>query len=271
VPKGVGGKEGDTEKDTMPGVIMESVSRNGSHTNHDRDRHPNGVNGEVYAVEKGQEKGKGRMEPMQNMTPISPTLPNGLNGIMDAAQKAILQGGQISQDSLNRIHDLPPEIEHITMNFEPLSQLLRRTAQITHNNLADTLQELAQMPVPASATNGNSAHTPLDDNSNENVAKKVKLLEFANGEHSRWVKALVITDWSRRAADVSKLIDLNVHMNKQKWYYDSAVHEMAEVKRGLKYARLPNPDLKTAVEVLTTGKANYMPDVSLSRIFMWMC
>jgi mediator of RNA polymerase II transcription subunit 14 len=124
--------------------------------------------------------------------------------------------------------------------------------------------ELASMPVPSSAQLvGASGLTEVDDLSPENLAKKKALLDFAQSTHADWVKALVITNWSRRSEDVSKTIDLNVYTNQQKALYDMAIHEMAELKRGLGQARLPNPDLKTALQVLSTGKAPYMPEVFL--------
>jgi mediator of RNA polymerase II transcription subunit 14 len=148
----------------------------------------------------------------------------------------------------------------------PLSTLLKRMAEKTHNALTNKILELAQMPVPNSALNvGPSGITEVDDLSPENLAKKKSLLDFAQSTHADWVKALVITNWSRRSEDVSKTIDLKVYMDQQKSLYDMAIHEMAEMKRGLAQARLPNPDLKTALQVLSTGKAPWMPEVCLFR------
>jgi mediator of RNA polymerase II transcription subunit 14 len=118
------------------------------------------------------------------------------------------------------------------------------------------------MPIPPSALNTNGSHmTSVDDNSSENLSKKLLLLNFAQETHADWVKALVITNWSRRSEDVSKTIDLKIYLDQQKAMYDMAIHEMSEVKRSLPYARVPNPDLKTALQVLSTGKAPWMPEV----------
>ena len=254
--------EGDSKLESMPGVIMEN-GRNGSHTNHDRDQRLNGVNGANYAPEKSPEKGKGRAEPQQSMTPISPTIPNGVNGnFLDASQQQNGLGDSIPQDLQERINQLPPEIAHITQGYLPLSRLLSRLAQKTHSDLSSTILELAQMPVPSSAVNGNTSHiTTSDDSSPENLTKKLRLVKFAQDAHTEWTKALVITGWSRRAEDVSRTIDLKIHLDDQAQYYENAVYELGEVKKGLIHARLPNPDLPTALEVLTTGKASWMPDV----------
>jgi mediator of RNA polymerase II transcription subunit 14 len=193
-----------------------------------------------------------------------PVSSNGINGkaMEDAASHQVRGGDTILKDMSDRLSQLPPEIVHITQGYLPLSQLLTRLAQQTHNNLSSKIVELAQMPMPVSVVNGNSVHyTALDDNSADNIKKKKILLDFAQKAHADWTKALVLTSWSRKSEDVSRIIDLKVHLDKQRLFYDAAVHEMSEVKRNLAHARLPNPDLKTALEVLSTGKAAWMPEV----------
>ncbi|KAF7901259.1 hypothetical protein EAF00_003480 [Botryotinia globosa] len=248
----------------MPGVIMDSASRNGSHTNHDRDRQFNGSNGEAKASEKGRDKSQARSEPQQSMTPISPAVRNGINGNSTDGPAHQQSSGEepIPKDILDRIHDLPPEVEHITSNFLPLTELLNRLAQSTHNDLRQEIMKLANMPIPQSAINTSSPHiTKEDDTSNDNVNKKVSLLNFAQIQHSRWVKQLVLLDWSRNAEEVSKIIDLNIHLCQKRGLYQYILHHMSEVKRKLCDVDSPRPDLKTAVEVLSTGKANWMPDL----------
>ncbi|KAF4634371.1 hypothetical protein G7Y89_g3739 [Cudoniella acicularis] len=241
---------------------MENGARNGSHTNHDRDRRPNGVNGANFVSEKALEKGKGRAEPQQNVTPISPTIPNGVNGGFLQTSRQNGAEDLTPKDVKAQFGQLPPEIEHITTGYMSLSTLLSRLAQKTHNDLGRTILELAQMPVPASSANGSSSPiTTADDNSADNLNKKLKLLKFSQDAHTEWTKALVITNWSRRSEDVSKMIDLKIHLNKQKGYYDQALDKLMMVKRNLVHARLPNPDLKTALEVLTTGKSSWMPEL----------
>lgn len=261
-----GRQKGDSRPEIMPGVIMENRSGNGSHTNHDRDPASNGVNGANYASEKAQDKGNGRGEPQQNMTPISPVISNGLTDgfTKDAALQQGSEGNSMPRVA-DRLNELPPEILHITQGYIPLSQLLARLAQQSHNNLSSKIVELSQMPLPSAAINGNSAHTAAEsDNSVENINKKLHLLNFAQDMHADWTKALVLTEWSRKAGDVSKIIDLRVFLQTQKDFYLSALDGMGVVKRDLAQARMPNPDLKTALEVLSTGKAPWMPEV---RVF----
>jgi mediator of RNA polymerase II transcription subunit 14 len=262
---------GDLEKASMPGVIMEDGSRNGPHTNHDRETVVNGTNGAVAASDPTHDRGKSRGETQPSIKQSQ--IANGANGALSdvatQSQSSVVEA--ISQDDAEQIQQLPPEIVHITEGFEPLSKLLMRLAQVTNNRLSTKIMELAAMPTATSAVNGNGMHYPngSDDNSVDNVKKKVNLLKFAEQTHADWTKALVITHWSRISEDVSKVIDLRVHLNNQRIFYDAAVFELSEVKRSLVHARVPNPDLKTAVEVLSTGKASWMPDVCVYPLCYW--
>ncbi|KAI1739324.1 mediator complex subunit MED14 [Xylaria scruposa] len=174
-------------------------------------------------------------------------------------------GGSHSPAPLaSRMNDLPDEIQHITQGFVPLSVLLSRLAQQTHNQLGDEIMALAKMPTPSSALNGSPLNpdTSLDDTSPENLNKKVRLLNFVQERHGEWVKALVIANWSRKAEPVSKLIDLMHHINKTRALYQGSLDYMINIKRDLTYARIPNPDLRTALHVLSTGQAPWMPELN---------
>ncbi|KAI0541177.1 mediator complex subunit MED14 [Xylaria digitata] len=173
-------------------------------------------------------------------------------------------GSQSPAPFTSRMNDLPDEIQHITQGFVPLSVLLSRLAQQTHNQLGDEIMALAKMPMPLSAMNGNTigADVSSDDSSPENLNKKVRLLKFVQERHGEWVKALVIANWSRKAEPVSKLIDLMHHINKTRAIYQGSLDYMINIKRDLTYARIPNPDLRTALQVLSTGQAPWMPELN---------
>ena len=250
---------------------MDHGSRNGSHTNHDRDQRHNGINGVIQTSEKTQDKGKGRAEPQQNMTPISPTMPNGING--NLSQDSQLANGAGNGSAQNRVGELPPEILHITEGYMPLAGLLQRLAQHTHSGLKDMLTELSQMPLPASVLNGSLSNvSSADDNSAENLAKKKKILDFAMNTHESWIKALVITGWSRKAEEVSRAVDIRMHEKQASDLYRYAIDDLANKKREFStHRREPNPDLRTAVPILTTGKAHWMPDVRVSELRVNIC
>lgn len=235
---------------------MDSGGPNGEPTNHDRSQPANGVNGAAgdAPIKGPSEKGK--------MAAEGDGLDNRQNGA------AATQPSETQADQSSRMNDLPDEILHITQGFVPLSLLFTRLTQTSHNSLQDKINELANMQLPVAAVNGIAAGSAApDDNSMDNIKKKASLLQFAQDMHARWVKALVIAEWSRKSGKVSKLIDLKFHIDQQRMLYDVALDNMANLKRDLTYARMPPPDLKTALQVLATGQAPWLPDVCLRKPF----
>ncbi|OIW34566.1 MED14-domain-containing protein [Coniochaeta ligniaria NRRL 30616] len=159
--------------------------------------------------------------------------------------------------------DLPDEIQHITAQSMPLGLLLSRLAQISHNHLQELIAELATRPVAQnSAVNGAPDYrtTTAEDTSPESLEKKRLLLEFIQNLHTRWVKALVITEWSRKAEPVGRLIDVKNYIEQQLAHFTQQAYAIADVKKQLIFARLPSPDLKTALEVLSSGDVSWMPE-----------
>ncbi|QPG99333.1 hypothetical protein C2857_001507 [Epichloe festucae Fl1] len=243
----------------MPGVItMEPGGQNGTRTDHDRDFGTNGVNG-VDATDS-RHGGLSREKAVAAPTPTDDT-----STAKDASRRLESDANGVkAEQSRNRMNDLPDEIVHITQGFVPLSLLLTRLAQTTHNALEDKIAELAKMPVPATTMNGTSSSyssSGPDDTSAENLRKKGALLHFAQEWHGKWLKALVIAEWSRQSPQVSKLIDLKYHIDQQRMLFDAALDNIVNVKRDLTFARMPSPDLKTALQVLSTGSAPWMPDL----------
>lgn len=241
----------------MPGVInMENGGQNGALTTHERDSKLNGVNGTgAEGQQNAMDKGKSALAGDGAGSAV-----NGSADMNGPRQQPPPPGQELTEPRMN---DLPDEIRHIRQGFIPISLLLTRLAQSTHNSLQDKIADLAKMAVPANALNGNAAFptSVADDSSNENMRKKAAILNFTQDMHAKWVKALVITEWSRKSEMVSKLIDLKFHIDQQRILFDAALDNIVNVKRDLTFARMPSPDLKTALQVLSTGKAAWMPDV----------
>ncbi|KAI1499182.1 mediator complex subunit MED14-domain-containing protein [Biscogniauxia marginata] len=246
----------------MPGVVMmENGFRETLPTNHDRlnGQHANGNSS--FTSPPDRQNGLASKSANGGNT--------GTNGMVNGngnGNSASMESEQPQRAGHNtsRMNDLPDEILHITQGYVPLGVLISRLAQQTHNQLSDEIMALAKMPMPAPAVNGNSAHadSAFEDASAENLSKKIKLLNFVQERHAEWVKALVIANWSRKAEPVSKLIDLMHHINMQRKIYDDSLDYMINIKRDLTFARVPNPDLKTALHVLATGDAPWMPDLN---------
>ncbi|KAI1152169.1 mediator complex subunit MED14 [Nemania diffusa] len=234
----------------MPGVVMmESGASHFQSTNHDRNHGP--------LTNGARDSPNGFVSPAGDQGAIGTiAVPNG--------STANVGGSQSPTPFIPRMNDLPDEIQHITQGFVPMSRLLSRLAQQTHNQLEDEIMALAKMPIPPSAMNGNpiNADPSLDDGSAENLNKKVRILNFVQERHEEWVKALIIAHWSRRAEPVSKLIDLMHHINTTRNIYQESLDHMINIKRDITCFRIPNPDLRTALHVLSTGQAPWMPELN---------
>ncbi|PSR99379.1 mediator complex subunit MED14-domain-containing protein [Coniella lustricola] len=215
--------------------------------NHDRNlKIANGANGAVMKRDPSPNKAK---QAAISSTPIT-------NGSLNAQQQ--LQAGSNATDTTMTSSN-PPEIAHITANFIPLPFILQRLAQKSHNDLQTKIEELARMPPLQTSINGNTANVQ-EDSSEENQNKKANLLGFLNELHTKWTKTLVMSEWSRKSGQVSKLIDLHSHILEQLRKYDMILDRIGHIKRNLYGARLPDPDIKTALQVLSTGRADWMPD-----------
>ncbi|KAH8905187.1 mediator complex subunit MED14 [Coniochaeta sp. PMI_546] len=235
---------------------MENGTQNGVRTSYP---HVNGVKDGFVKSDPGQDKGKGVADKEKasnfSMTNGGHT-GNNIKSSAPSASVSVL-------DSL-RIDDLPDEIQHITAQSMPLGLLLSRLAQISHNHLQELIAELATRPVAQNSTvNGAPDYRPttVEDTSPESLEKKRLLLEFIQNLHTRWVKALVITEWSRKAEPVGRLIDLKNHIEQQLAHFTNQLYAIADVKKQLIFARLPSPDLKTALEVLSSGEVSWMPEL----------
>ena len=166
----------------------------------------------------------------------------------------------------NLMGQLPPEIQHITEGYVPFSTLISRLVQETFNGLTDTINDMADIPVAQSSQNGTLNHVNNQLNGNAstdgNVQKKLRILNWANDRRAQFIKILILSRWALQADAVSKVIDLNVWANTRIGEYRNCVSWIGELKRMLIPLRDPNPDIKTALEVLSLGKASWLPDLT---------
>ncbi|KAI9888546.1 MAG: mediator complex subunit [Vezdaea aestivalis] len=155
--------------------------------------------------------------------------------------------------------ELPPDIEHITEGYQPLAKLITRVVQETFKELVEVIDKMADMDPYQPSDNQVNGHRVV--NAKVNVDKKMLFMNFIQKRRAQFIKLLVLTRWSYDSEEVSRLIDLKVWMDRQMALYDESVFWLLELKRSLEPAKLPNPDLNTAVKVLTTAKASWMPDL----------
>jgi mediator of RNA polymerase II transcription subunit 14 len=254
---------------------MENGVQNGTHTNHDRDGpRVNGVNGGFIKSEPGLDKGKAVPDKGKGVntfngsyddTYIKPDSEANTMSAGDAVQNSTAQTGADADAMMKsmRLEELPDEIQHITTGIFPLGLLLSRLAQMTHNHLGDLIDALAELPIapaPNGVSDSRTTGAPAEDTSPVSLEKKKRILDFIQGEHNKWVKALVLTEWSRKSDQVWMLIDLKGHLEQQLNRYGLALTDLINLKRELVFARVPPPDHKTALHVLSYGDVDWMPE-----------
>ncbi|WEW55619.1 mediator complex subunit [Emydomyces testavorans] len=162
---------------------------------------------------------------------------------------------------------LPPELAHVTLGFFPFARLINRVVQQAWNNWIEFLNDIgspqaAQMDLPAQFIGGKNMINGRcwGDQSSENLLKKIRILEFAQSRRAEFIKLLVLSQWSRQAREVSRLIDLQAFIRTRCGFYEAAPLHIGNMKRDLVGAQLGNPDLKTALEVLSAGEIRAMPE-----------
>lgn len=161
----------------------------------------------------------------------------------------------------------PPALVHITQGFFPFSKLVNRSVQQCWNDLSELVAELAEMQVSPQDQSSLpiTPHGKSSENqTSANIQKKLRLLDFVHAKRAEFIKLLVLSQWSRQAADVSQLIDLQGFIRTRHQAYVGALQWVGDMKRDLVMAQVANPDLKTALEVLSKGRVAAMSDVSPS-------
>lgn len=206
----------------------------------------------------------------QTPTPhnLPPSLPppsfdqtsGGANGDVGAIQGP---NGGVDHTVNSGRDDAPTEILQLISqdSYLPMAALIRRASQSCWNNLSDLVDQLASIPVPDLPTEQvRSTINGLPNNqSKANLDKKDRILKFANDQKADFVKLLVLLQWSKNVEEVSKTISLNYWLMLRRQAYWSAIGSLALLKQESSGFQIPNPDLKTAAEVLSTGRVAHLP------------
>ena len=218
----------------MPGVIMETAD--GSY---ERQKINEGANGAPIS----------RDEKASHPAMNGPVHVNGTG-----TQRSQKPG---SQDAL-----VPYELPHITQGFFPFSMLVNRAVQQCYNEISELVTELAAIQVSPESSTQINGKLPSNQSA-ENVHKKMRILDFAHLKRAEFIKLLVLSQWSRQAAEVSNLIDISAFIRSRHHAFSTAVQSIGEMKQDLVRAQVANPDLKTALEVLSKGRVGALPHVSV--------
>lgn len=242
----------------MPGLVMDHVIASASRDWVDSNGH-NGVDENSASMRETHAHDHSTSE----RSGATPQQVNGFrrdNGKLSELNSSMTsnheQSGAVADGILQK---LAPPLVHITQGFFPYSRLVNRAVQQCYNDLCDLITELAesaqlQHSAQISSVNGKTDAVALE--------KRTRILEFAQLKRTEFIKLLVLSQWSRQAFDVSKLIDLQHFIRTRHLAYQTTIQRVADMKRDLVRAQVANPDLQTALEVLMTGRVSSMPEVS---------
>jgi mediator of RNA polymerase II transcription subunit 14 len=153
----------------------------------------------------------------------------------------------------------PPELEHWAHTYVPMGTLLERMAQQCYFDLGEVIEQMADLNIGTPQTNG--ASTPSSDVSKASVDKKLRLMNFANTQQARFIKALVLSDWARNMGDMDKLIELRMWLTQQDEASTQVGDAIMQMKHNMIGAKMPNPNIQGALELLSTSKAPWLPDL----------
>ncbi|OOQ86577.1 Mediator of RNA polymerase II transcription subunit 14 [Penicillium brasilianum] len=230
----------------MPGVIMDNVNVEETVRRPGLNEATNGTLSSTGFNEKSSQRH---------------ALPNGPVHVNGAGREAD-NSNQLSKTKYaEELAPTPFEIPHITQGFFPFGTLVNRAVQNCWNELSELISELATIQVPPdhSTAPGAAAKSP-GNQSAQNMHKKLKILEWGQAKRAEFIKLLVLSDWSRQAAEVSRLIDIQGFIRTRHQAYMNAMNFVGVMKQDLVRAQVANPDLKTALEVLAKGRVTSLPD-----------
>lgn len=162
--------------------------------------------------------------------------------------------------TVSPLRQLAPDIIHISHGFISLSTLVHRASQQCWNDLTELITELMgpqlwlQEPSSGSTDTGKLRVGKNGISQPDHVLRKrIRLLEFAQTQRADLIKLLVLSNWGRQAAEVSRLIDLQSFIRVRYDSYNDVLLHAASMKRDLIRAQTANPDLATSVEALVSG------------------
>lgn len=188
------------------------------------------------------------------------------NGVAHSSQPSTVPNGA-SHAQGAAIHGSkdPPALDQSWRDAstnKSLGTLIERAAQQCYYDLNKTLQAMSQVPLDARGAQVNGAGTRADEDASAgSLEKKRLLLNFANDQRDRFIKAFVLSDWSKNEHDQGKLIDLKVRSEMQDHHQSAAASAIGYLKRDMTGIKEPNPNLEGAMELLATGKASWIPDL----------
>ncbi|KAJ9608733.1 mediator complex subunit [Cladophialophora chaetospira] len=210
----------------------------------------------------------GRAKPASiAQNPLAPPLPTAASHTSNVANRDTLSDprplGSALQDAASERGQAPTEILRLISqeSYLPLATLISRVSQSCWNGLSELVEQLASVAIPDLPPE-QARLLPNGQPNNQlkpNLDKKERLLRFANDQKADFIKLLVLLQWSKNVEEVSNTISINFWLMSRRRAYWEAIAALALLKQESPGFQIPNPDLKTAAEVLSRGTVKSFP------------
>ena len=165
----------------------------------------------------------------------------------------------------NGLDQAPQEILDLVSreHYLPIASLINRRTQTTWSGLSALLDELTAFEVPIQHA---PPGIPISNQTRENLNKKDKLLHFLRREKEDFIKLLVLLQWGKTADQVAKTISVSQWLAQRRQSFWNATGALAALKRDTVGFQIPNPDITTAGEVLSTAKVSSFPNIGYDKL-----
>lgn len=186
------------------------------------------------------------------------------NGAPDHPQHLpTMNGDVVGETAATSDLQSPPPLDQSWRDTHPgnksVGTLIERLAQACFEDLNSTLTKMADTPGGTSNGQPNGVTPQSVDPSEASLTKKRTFMEFANGQRDRFIKTLVLSDWARKSEEMNRLVDIKVYFDRQNGLQRHAIDFIGHVKHDVHHAKVPNPNIDLAMELLATGKASKSP------------
>lgn len=131
----------------------------------------------------------------------------------------------------------PPAIPHITTNYVELRTIVTNLVGFSYQELQNVIETLPSV--------------------SSDLAKKRRFLDYVIKSRQAFVKLYVLAKWAKVSKEIAEVVDVVSWLHGQQNCFNNVVNALYGIERMLGGAKLRNPDIETALEVLKNGKPTH--------------
>lgn len=193
--------------------------------------------------------------------------PKSASALLNGSHQAQLDKGKGAPPAMAVQDQQPPQLDDFSDSYVAIKVLYPRVAQQCYSDLGEQIDFLAEAaPAQQPPIINGALNRPGQHAGNEATAialeKKQRWMAWAQEQKDRFIKLSVLTDWARNMPQMNRLIQLRMWLQQQDAAGSAMADAIVQLKQNTINAKLPNPNIQGALELLSTSKAPWMPDVS---------